>query len=93
MAHELSNEERRKRKAAEKIKYQGLLENEENAQIRIGQFGGNWQSLPHPPGRGSGKLSCLRGTSGHLESPVFFQNQHGSFSATGSRFISQPNGT
>ena len=46
MAHELSNEERRKRKAAEKVQYQGFLENEENAQIRIGQFGGNWQSLP-----------------------------------------------
>ena len=46
MAHELSNEERRKRKAAEKVQYQGFLENEENAQMRIGQFGGNWQSLP-----------------------------------------------
>jgi hypothetical protein len=46
MAHELSNEERRKLKEAKKLQYQGLLENQENAQIRIGMFGDKWAALP-----------------------------------------------
>ncbi|HTY61702.1 MAG TPA: hypothetical protein VMG30_05540 [Acidobacteriota bacterium] len=45
MARELSNEERRKLKEATKKQFQGFLENQENAPIRVGMFGKHWQSL------------------------------------------------